>query len=279
MKIALYGFTHSPWVQAVLLALHDKGIEYDLFLRPPYKVFKQWGVYMPAISINDGPWEIESTEMLVKLGYEPITIEEINAANRAWQGVLHRTDNPFNFFLSFSRGGQVSKSFVNNVVNNFLLSFVAFYMFILINVGKLRLKQQDPENFGDQFMYWEDLIDSSDGPFIEGDKPGSKDMIMFGMIQCHSSIPVPALDALIHDKRLQSLRKWIHCMQDYFKEYPYLYSAKFFNSGVSEAGSANPLQIIVFFFGVLIMFLAFPITIPLALILMGRVEQSRIKNF
>ena len=83
MKIALYGFTHSPWVQAVLLALHDKGIEYDLFLRPPYKVFKQWGVYMPAISINDGPWEIESTEMLVKLGYEHITIEEINAANRA----------------------------------------------------------------------------------------------------------------------------------------------------------------------------------------------------
>ena len=81
MKIALYGFTHSPWVQAVLLALHDKGIEYDLFLRPPYKVFKQWGVYMPAISIDDGPWEIESTEMLVKLGYEPVTTEEINAAN------------------------------------------------------------------------------------------------------------------------------------------------------------------------------------------------------
>ena len=104
-------------------------------------------------------------------------------------------------------------------------------------------------------------------------------MIMFGMIQCHSSIPVPALDALINDQRLQSLRKWIHCMQDYFKEYPYLYSAKFFDSGVSEAGSANPFQITVFFFGVLIMFLAFPITIPLVLILMGRVEQSRIKNF
>tara|TARA_B100001287_G_C22439137_1_gene415126 strand:- start:1 stop:312 length:312 start_codon:yes stop_codon:yes gene_type:complete len=72
MKIALYGFPHSPWVQAVLLALHDRGIEYDLFLRPPYKIFTQWGVYMPAISINDGPWKIESTEMLVKLGYEPI---------------------------------------------------------------------------------------------------------------------------------------------------------------------------------------------------------------
>ena len=68
-------------------------------------------------------------------------------------------------------------------------------------------------------------------------------------------------------------------MQDYFKEYPYLYSAKFFDSDVSEAGSANHFQITFFFFGALIMFLAFPITIPLVLILMGRVEQSRIKNF
>ena len=279
MKIKVYGFTHSPWVQAVLLALHDQRIEYDLLLRPPYEVFKKWGVYMPAISIDDGPWEIESTEILVKLGYKPILVEEINAANSAWQGVLHRTDNPFNFFLAFSRGGQVSKSFANNVINNFLLSFVAFYMFILINIGKVRLKQKEPKNFGDQFLYWENLIDSSDGPFIDGNKPDSKDMIMFGMVQCHSSIPVPALDALMNDQRLNNLRKWIDNMQDYFREYPYLYSAKFFDSGVSEAGSTNLFQIMVFFFGVLIMFLAFPITIPLVLILMGRVEQSRIKNF
>jgi len=279
MKIKVYGFTHSPWVQAVLLALHDQRIEYDLLLRPPYEVFKKWGVYMPAISIDDGPWEIESTEILVKLGYKPILVEEINAANSAWQGVLHRTDNPFNFFLAFSRGGQVSKSFANNVINNFLLSFVAFYMFILINIGKVRLKQKEPKNFGDQFLYWENLIDSSDGPFIDGNKPGSKDMIMFGMVQCHSSIPVPALDALMNDQRLNNLRKWIDNMQDYFREYPYLYSAKFFDSGVSEAGSTNLFQIMVFFFGVLIMFLAIPITIPLVLILMGRVEQSRIKNF
>ena len=279
MKIKVYGFTHSPWVQAVLLALHDQRIEYDLLLRPPYEVFKKWGVYMPAISIDDGPWEIESTEILVKLGYKPILLEEINAANSAWQGVLHRTDNPFNFFLAFSRGGQVSKSFANNVINNFLLSFVAFYMFILINIGKVKLKQKEPKYFGDQFLYWENLIDSSDGPFIDGNKPGSKDMIMFGMVQCHSSIPVPALDALMNDQRLNNLRKWIDNMQDYFREYPYLYSAKFFDSGVSEAGSTNLFQIMVFFFGVLIIFLAFPITIPLVLILMGRVEQSRIKNF
>ena len=279
MNIKVYGFTHSPWVQAVLLALHDQRIEYDLLIRPPYKVFKKWGVYMPAISIDDGPWEIESTEILVKLGYKPILVEEINAANSAWQGVLRRTDNPFNFFLAFSRGGQVSKSFVNNVVNNFLLSFVAFYMFILINIGKARLKQKEPKNFGDQFLYWENLIDSSDGPFINGNKPGSKDMVMFGMVQCHSSIPVPALDALMNDQRLNNLRQWIDNMQDYFREYPYLYSAKFFKSDIPEVNSANLFQIMSFFCGLIVMVLALPITIPLVLILMSRVEKNRIKRF
>ena len=279
MSVKVYGFTHSPWVQAVLLALCDKELEYELYVRPPYEVFKKWGVYMPAVSLDDGPWEIESTEILTKLGYKPILDDELKAANNAWQGVLHRTDNPFRFFLHFARGGQISRSLVNNTVSNFLLSFVAFYMFMLINIGKWRLKQKEPENFGDQFMYWENVLDSSEGPFMDGMKPGSKDLVMFGIIQCHASIPVPALNSLLNDQRLINLRKWVNTMQNYFKEYPHLYTAKFFKSDIREANSANLFQIVSFFFGLIVMVLAFPITIPLVLILMSRVEKNRIKRF
>ena len=279
MSVKVYGFTHSPWVQAVLLALCDKELEYELYVRPPYEVFKKWGVYMPAVSLDDGPWEIESTEILTKLGYKPILDDELKAANNAWQGVLHRTDNPFRFFLHFARGGQISRSLVNNTISNFLLSFVAFYMFMLINIGKWRLKQKEPENFGDQFMYWENVLDSSEGPFMDGMKPGSKDLVMFGIIQCHASIPVPALNSLLNDQRLINLRKWVNTMQNYFKEYPHLYTAKFFKSDISEANSANLFQIVSFFFGLIVMVLAFPITIPLVLILMSRVEKNRIKRF
>lgn len=279
MSVKVYGFTHSPWVQAVLLALCDKELEYELYVRPPYEVFKKWGVYMPAVSLDDGPWEIESTEILTKLGYKPILDDELKAANNSWQGVLHRTDNPFRFFLHFARGGQISKSLVNNTISNFLLSFVAFYMFMLINIGKWRLKQKEPENFGDQFMYWENVLDSSEGPFMDGMKPGSKDLVMFGIIQCHASIPVPALNSLLNDQRLINLRKWVNTMQNYFKEYPHLYTAKFFKSDIPEANSANLFQIVSFFFGLIVMVLAFPITIPLVLILMSRVEKNRIKRF
>lgn len=279
MSVKVYGFTHSPWVQAVLLALCDKELEYELYVRPPYEVFKKWGVYMPAVSLDDGPWEIESTEILTKLGYKPILDDELKAANNAWQGVLHRTDNPFRFFLHFARGGQISRSLVNNTISNFLLSFVAFYMFMLINIGKWRLKQKEPENFGDQFMYWENVLDSSEGPFMDGMKPGSKDLVMFGIIQCHASIPVPALNSLLNDQRLINLRKWVNTMQNYFKEYPHLYTAKFFKSDNPEANSANLFQLVSFFFGLIVIVLAFPITIPLVLILMSRVEKNRIKRF
>ncbi len=279
MSAKVYGFTHSPWVQAVLLALYDKDMEYDLYVRPPYEVFKKWGVYMPAVSLNEEPWEIESTQILTKLGYKPILADELKAANNAWQGVLHRTDNPFKFFLHFARGGQISKSFINNTVSNFLLSFVAFYMFMLINIGKWTLKQKEPLNFGDQFMYWENVLDSSEGPFMDGMKPGSKDLVMFGIIQCHASIPVPALNSLLNDQRLTNLRKWVKTMQNYFKEYPYLYTAKFFKSDIPDADSANLFQIVSFFSGLIVIVLAFPITTPLVLILMSRVEKNRIKRF
>ena len=279
MSVKVYGFTHSPWVQAVLLALCDKELEYELYVRPPYEVFKKWGVYMPVVSLDDGPWEIESTEILTKLGYKPILDDELKAANNAWQGVLHRTDNPFRFFLHFARGGQISRSLVNNTISNFLLSFVAFYMFMLITIGKWRLKQKEPENFGDQFMYWENVLDSSEGPFMDGMKPGSKDLVMFGIIQCHASIPVPALNSLLNDQRLIKLRKWVNTMEEYFKGYPYLYTAKFFKSDIPEANSANIFQIVSFFLGLIVMVLAFPITIPLVLILMSRVEKNRIKRF
>ena len=53
MKIKIYGFSHSPWVQAVLLGISDKKIDYKLYQIPPLEVFKRWGVYMPAVSFND----------------------------------------------------------------------------------------------------------------------------------------------------------------------------------------------------------------------------------
>ena len=79
MKVIVYGADHSPWVQAVLLTLHHKGIDYRLRSLPPWQVLKKWGVLMPAVSINEGAWQVESAEILVKLGLEPITAKDLQS--------------------------------------------------------------------------------------------------------------------------------------------------------------------------------------------------------
>ena len=84
MKVEVYGGNHSPWVQAVLLALHEQGIEHNVRQVPPFEALKQWGVLMPAVSIDGGPWQVESSQILVKLGLQPICEDDLKAVQAAW---------------------------------------------------------------------------------------------------------------------------------------------------------------------------------------------------
>ena len=80
IDVEVYGVDHSPLVQAVLLSLHHKGIDYRLRSLPRWQVLKKWGVLMPAVSINEGAWQVESAEILVKLRLEPISAEDLQSA-------------------------------------------------------------------------------------------------------------------------------------------------------------------------------------------------------
>ena len=56
MDAKIYGHNHSPWVQAVLLGLHEKKIKYTLYQTPPFEILKIWGVYMPASALDGNSW-------------------------------------------------------------------------------------------------------------------------------------------------------------------------------------------------------------------------------
>ena len=88
----VYGQDHSPWVQTVLLGLHDKGISHTLTTVPPPSVFMKSGIMMPAASIDGAPWRLESAEILQQVGFAPISRADVQAIYRAWNGVRHRTD-------------------------------------------------------------------------------------------------------------------------------------------------------------------------------------------
>jgi len=273
MKVEVYGGNHSPWVQAVLLALHDKQTDHELRPLPPFATFRKWGVFMPVVSVNGAPWEKESSDILVTLGYPPIASRDLQAVRDAWRGVLHRVDHPLRFFSGFARTAHTSSSTFAGLVQDALRSFIPFYMFTLINVAKVRIRPPKPDDYGDQYLYWENELQSLATPFLDGEAPGSRDLLLFGIVQCHSSIPGPPLAPLQDDDRLSALRQWIGRMHERFNGYSHLYSGSYFEPRKTAPQPAGFAQRLAFYVGVLGMFAALPLTLPLVLYLMRKAPR------
>ena len=101
-KIRLYGNDHSPWVQAVMLGLYEKEMEYTRITYPPLEVFKKSGPMMPAACIDGGHWFLESKVILRRIGFSEVSDLEMQALLRSWSGVMHRADYWPRFFGEFS---------------------------------------------------------------------------------------------------------------------------------------------------------------------------------
>ena len=67
----------------------------------------------------------------------------------------------------------------------------------------------------------------SDGLFLDGTSPGTRDMLLFGIVQCHASMPWRRF--ALRGARLDGLRQWIGHMQERFKDHPHLYSGAYFS--------------------------------------------------
>ena len=95
--VNVYGVLHSPWVQAVLLGLHEKDISHSIQPIPSLSSLVSSGLMMPAAKINKGSWQLDSEEILKSIGYEGIDKVDKSAIFGNWDGVLHPVDNPFQF--------------------------------------------------------------------------------------------------------------------------------------------------------------------------------------
>ena len=69
-------------------------------------------------------------------------------------------------------------------------------------------------------MPFEEALSTSGDPFLSGQAPDSYDFLLFGMIQCYSSIHVTPLTALQTDPRIGNVRAWIGRMQVRYTDYP-----------------------------------------------------------
>ena len=258
----LYGNNHSPWVQAIMMALHEKHLGYSRTTVPPLEVFSKWGPMMPAISIDGEPWFLESTDILYRLGYSQIADEDMLAIRQAWTGVMHRTDYWPRFWGEFSLASDPNPNLARRFVNNFLRAFTILYFFTLIRFGVFSRGYGDPHSHADAYIHWEDRLADSNCQFLGGDKPDSKDLLLFGVVQCHCSVPVPTVLALQADPRLPLVRDWIGRMQRRFSDYPSLFSGIYFSPHSAGPERANGFEQFAFWLGSIFRITLLPFTGP-----------------
>jgi hypothetical protein len=217
---------------------------------------------MPAAQIDKGSWKLDSEEILKLLGYEGIDIVDKVAIFRTWNGVLHRVDNPIAFFHGFSLNKYDHPSFLVRVLHCFLRPFITYYFFTLISFLVFTGRRRDPDSFADQFLPWERRLSETGNPYFGGITPNAVDLQLFGIVQCHCSIPyAPLIETIQSDPALPQYRKWITHMQEHFADYKHLYSGQHFGTEAPAAKRSGLVERVIYWFGALFMLLLLPITL------------------
>lgn len=272
-SVLVYGGDHSPWVQAVLLGLFERKIPHTVVTVPPLSVFRKSGILMPAASIDGRPWILHSGDILCELGFEKVSDDDMLALGRALRGGAHRVDSRWRFWVEWSFVRDHHPRRLIRLRNHFLRAFSVLYFQRSLEKIVARTQPGSPEAFRRQYSYWEQKLKEKPGPFIEGDSPGTRDFMLFGGLQCHASIRVPPIAVLQSDPALSQVRSWILSMQERFAGYEHLYSGAYFGSRSAPPLPALFLDRLAYWLGAASMWIAAPVTIPLA-----RYYQKRVRT-
>ena len=262
--VLVYGGDHSPWVQAVLLGLFERKIPHTVVTTPPLALFRSSGVLMPAASIEGRPWMLQSEDILLELGFQKVSDEDMLALFRALRGGVHRVDSGWRFWYEWSLVRDQHPRLLPRLRNHFLRAFSVLYFHRALKGFARNTKVATPEALGRQYSYWEQKLEESRGPYIEGEAPGTRDLMLFGGVQCHSSIKVPSISVLQSHSELPRLRSWIRAMQERFAGYEHLYSGVHFEPRSAAPRPATILDRLAFWLGSGFMWVAAPVTFPLA---------------
>ena len=137
-----------------------------------------------------------------------------------------------------------------------------YYFFTLISFLIFTGKRRDPDSFADQFLPWERRLSQTGNLYFGGCSPNAVDLQLFGIVQCHCSIPyAPLIETIQSDPALSQYREWIGRMQEHFADYKHLYSGQHFRPETPVAQRSSFLERVVFWFGAVSMLLLLPITL------------------
>jgi len=271
----VYGTDHSPWVQSVLLGLHQKQIAHTLVTVPPLRLFLRSGILMPAARFDDGTWLYDSEKILVELGFSEVP-EDVRAT--LWRvflsGAMRRIDDPWKFWHAFSYVRDGHPFLPRRLWNHFWRSFSVFYFFTTITLGRRGRARPTPEQLTGLFSSLQERL-APGAEFLGGTEPGTADLQLFGLVQMFATIPGLSFEVLQEEPSLQPLREWCARIQQRAADYTHLYSARDFEPKGPDVQPAPLLDRLSYWSGAALMWLALPITFPTVMHFVRRVQKQR----
>lgn len=272
--VTVYGNDHSPWVQAVLLGLHDAKIPYTLVTAPPLKTLLSAGVLMPAVRFDDSAWRYDSGDVLKSLGYGAVSEVRTRLLSDLFMRAAYtRLDRRWMFWYRFSFSRDGDPVWWRRARNNFARALPVFYFFMLISLGRFRIAAPDQKTFVDAFEALQNTL-PKDKPFFGGDAPDTFDFQAFGVVQMIETMPSLPHEVLCQHPTLGRLRGWISVMQERFADYDRLYTAQRFEPKSPARSVATPFERTCYWCGAAMCWLALPFTVPFVLYSSARIRRN-----
>ena len=269
----VYGGDHSPWVQSVLLGLHERGIAHTVVTIPPLSLFLNSGILMPAAKFDDGPWLLDSQRILAELGFGAVAEEEHLALRTVFaSGAFQRTDSPWDFWYRWSYLRDGHPVVARRLWNHLWRPFSVFYFFTLITMARRTRSEPSSERLREEFSFFEERLRTG-GEFLAGAAPDTADLQLFGLVQMYGSIPGPSLAVLRGDPKLERLRQWVESMQRRFSSYGHLYTGSYFEPPLPEIEPSPAHERAFYWLGCTLIWLAFPISLLTTMYFVRRIRK------
>lgn len=266
--VTVFGTDHSPWVQAVLLALSDRGIAYRLRPFPPsVGAYLRGGLVMPSCQWPDGTITQDSFEIIAesarRYGGAAPSLEAEADQTRLERlfltYVLARA--PPGRRLSFVHAWACKRDAPSRADWTILRALLSLYFLVLIIVGGRQLRKAgrplfDAARLRRACQSWEARLGAA--PFLGGAAPDASDFGLCGHVQCMASGLTDETLPILEEH--PGLLSWLERMHHRQPATARLHSRRVFDRG-SGVAPASGTQLLFFYVGLAFWLSVFPLTL------------------
>ena len=278
--IFVFGVSHSPWVQAVVLAMAAHKTTVKLRGLPTFRYYLKHGLIMPSCLWSDETISADSFEIIRQFGEvknSPFAVNEMTKSN------FKELEKLFLAYALYRTGPQKRLAFIDGWSRMMDTpqtlwtisgrAFICWYFVILIEAGRYALMKSiknQPADYALKKMLERFTQILGQSSFFDGDSPGPTDFGLLGQVECMASgLTDWTMDLF---KESKPLMNWLKRMHSLIEHHPTVYSRRIFQKDKWPPVNQG-FPRFWFHLNFILIGLLFPISLP-ALIFAFRMRQN-----